>query len=227
MRKDYAKYTFSTKQPPKKPGQWQWYSVGALVVCVGLFVGWFYIHKQGATTKAVWSSWLHHNNTLNNKEKSIEKVVAEAKSTPPLPHFEFYNELPDMQVTLPVIAESQPIVEARANPSVEEVVATTASPEPKAVAQSVTPSSPMPVATNTPPTKGNYLLQVGAFRNESAASQVRLSLLLAGFEANIIRTQAGNAVIYRLQQGPYSITEAKAVQQKLMKKGISSVVKKS
>lgn len=74
----------------------------------------------------------------------------------------------------------------------------------------------------------HYIVQIAAFRNASAAGDMRISLLLSGFEVNLVKSLDNeHKQLYLLQQGPFSsLFEAKAMQQKLKQRGIDSVVKK-
>lgn len=77
---------------------------------------------------------------------------------------------------------------------------------------------------------GDYFVELGTFKDPSSAGEMRVSLLLAGFEAELVKIlDKEQGPQYRLQQGPFvSMGEAKAIQQKLKQKGIdSSVVKKT
>ena len=68
---------------------------------------------------------------------------------------------------------------------------------------------------------------MATFRNESNATQLRVSLLLAGVEVDIVKIKMSSHNIYRVQQGPYSNLQlAKARQQQLQKKGVEGVLEK-
>lgn len=69
-----------------------------------------------------------------------------------------------------------------------------------------------------------YYVQLGIFKNALDASQLRLSLLLSGVEADVVKV---NNQSYSVQLGPYMReTQAKSMQQRLSKKGFdSSVIK--
>lgn len=77
------------------------------------------------------------------------------------------------------------------------------------------------------PIAPQYIVQLGIFQSETEASQNRLSLLLAGYEATIVKIKDEKGEAYRIQRGPFaSQLEAKKIQKKLLNKGIASEVKK-
>ncbi len=66
-----------------------------------------------------------------------------------------------------------------------------------------------------------YILRLASFMHEHEASQLRLSLLLAGIDADIVKKGA----MYIVQRGFYpTVAEAKMNQKALKKKGIDSVI---
>lgn len=94
------------------------------------------------------------------------------------------------------------------------------------------PSMQMKVAsTELPPppvvTTVSYTLQLGLFEDNNSASQLRISLLLAGVNADIVPIKQNNHVKYRVQQGKYStLALAMKNQRALEDKGIMSEVQK-
>lgn len=84
-----------------------------------------------------------------------------------------------------------------------------------------------PVKSMVPSTGTNsFIVQIGVFNSPLEVGQVRVSLLLSGIEADIVKVRQGKDTIYRLQRGPYtSIKQAKQIQQKMKNKGIESEVK--
>lgn len=75
---------------------------------------------------------------------------------------------------------------------------------------------PSPDLTSQTPQKDQYVVQIGVFQHAREASEMRITLLLAGFEVSLIKTEAG----YILQDGPYhNISDAKRMQAALKKKG--------
>ncbi len=76
--------------------------------------------------------------------------------------------------------------------------------------------APSPDLTPDSPQKEQYVVQIGVFQHAKEASEMRISLLLAGFEVSLLKTEAG----FILQDGPYKdISDAKRMQAALKKKG--------
>jgi hypothetical protein len=73
-----------------------------------------------------------------------------------------------------------------------------------------------------------YILQLGVFDNESPATQLRISLLLAGCEAEIVKIKTKDGELYRVQSRAFSKqADAKKVQEQWQAKGVTSVLKKA
>lgn len=207
MPKDYAKRT--TK--PTHPGRLRyWFAIllSLMIVSSGVY----FIAKDGVWQKKYFSF-------VKNNPVKVQKVSLAATNVPkpePEVHYDFYTELPSMQVTQPQIAEkSHPTP-----PPLVTVVPKTNGTS-KLLAEEVQKKL-KPITSND--LSAQYVLQIAAFKNEIAASEYRISLLLGGFDANIVKTD-NDPPIYRIQQGPYpSARIAKANQQRLLRKGIKSVV---
>lgn len=77
--------------------------------------------------------------------------------------------------------------------------------------------SPAPTSSHL-----TYCLQLGLFKNKSAASEQRISLLFLGLDVDLIQTPQG----YALRSGNYeTIAQAKKIQSQLKRKGIDSLIK--
>ena len=126
-------------------------------------------------------------------------------------HFDFYTELPNMQMAIGTLAE--------------------ADKTPKILPAAVSPAAVAPVvAKNTAATTPakldkQYMIQVGTYASSANAGQMRISLLLAGFDASVVKVKIGTKDQYRVQRGPYpKMASAKAAQQALIKQGIDSEI---
>ncbi len=85
-------------------------------------------------------------------------------------------------------------------------------------------AAPPPIEKKT--AVGRYILQLGTFQSENEASEMRVSLLLAGWDVNVVRGTVAGHVQYHVQQGPYNTLEsAKAAQKILESQGLMSVIK--
>ena len=68
-----------------------------------------------------------------------------------------------------------------------------------------------------PTEQGNYILQVGSFKKNSAADQVKAKLALNGIEAYIEPGMINGGEVYRVRIGPYSnISKLKSVRKRLL-----------
>lgn len=203
MAKDYAKRIFTTTRKPKKKRLRVELFVIPIVILACLGGYWAYRHK--AEFGMAPSGWMAQLKTLvahKSSAKSLQtanmKPISETKPEPDV-HFDFYNELPNMQVTLSEVAEE-------------------AAPKPPKIHD---PESPLPKQATV------YLLQLGLFKDAVEASQLRLSLLLSGIEAEVVKINSSGDEMFRVQRGPFvDQAEAKKLQRELQKKGIVSVVRK-
>lgn len=77
----------------------------------------------------------------------------------------------------------------------------------------------------SPDDKWSYLLQAGAFREQSDAEGMRAKLALMGVEAKISERQAETGVLYRVRIGPFNQLEAmNKVRGKLSDNGVDAAV---
>lgn len=68
-----------------------------------------------------------------------------------------------------------------------------------------------------PEEKGNYILQVGSFKQVSAADQVKARLALLGFQAYIEPGVINGEGVYRVRIGPYNnLSKLKSVRERLL-----------
>jgi len=207
MAKDYAKY-FSNKKPGRR-GLVDVLLVFLLVLLVSGLIYAAYAHQHNAAATQQVGEWMtrvkvlfsHKKVNPENKTPIIAKQqVAEQHAAESAVRFDFYTALPAMQVT----------------PSA-------------APASTATLPPPLPLSQNKESVQpaGHYFLQLGVFKSQAAASQVRLSLLLAGIDAVIEKTTAGSKTVYRIQQGPFiKKKQAQTSQLELQKKGVLAVIRK-
>ncbi len=235
MPRDYAKY--KPKQPKPKRVEQGWHQrllLLILLVCVlvALVFG-FYVYKNNASDslrqKTVTFIAEMHSRFSHKKMDVIAKTTAMQRAPQePEVRFNFYTELPQMQVTL-TDADDAPSAAAiakramRATNTQAESTAAFAAP-----AQAEASSADLKKQDASAENKTQYIVQVGLFKNETAAGETRVSLLLAGFEVDTVKTtdDAAHTTLYRLQKGPYAtLSQAKLIQKQLLKKGVLGVVK--
>lgn len=214
MARDYAKRFYISSQ--KKRSNTKWFVLAGIAIVLaslGIVVKLksnviFSENSQAANA-------LTHIKAIFVKQPSaIAADKTKKKQAIPQPEvqFSFYNELPNMHVEVPASAEAH-------NKLVSEKIGSTPASEnnlqPKSTAKNASADQPA------------YYLQFGLFKEASAASQLRLSLLLAGIESEVEKVESDQGKAYRVWQGGYAtISEANAYQQKWRKKGIESVIKK-
>ena len=212
MPRDYAKYKVVKRSPKKK-----WRRAGSIfaIAMVLCFVGGGYgvyryqKHDLVANTQEmsiVWGEVVAKFHRKKARSLAVTKNKTESQQDEGV-HFNFYTELPNMQVS-PAAVDENPAPK----PLIKEAINDDADQEPAVI-------------------NGNnsqYTLQMGVFSDVNTASQSRLSLLLGGFESEIIKTTENGSSFYIVQQGPFAdINHAKMAQKKLMSKGVESTVKKT
>lgn len=201
MAKDYAKRNYNLK-PPKK-NLWRVHVALAIVVILACAGYWTYTNRiysvfaesQNVSvffTKIIAMFPPKKSEPVREVQKKINTVHSEPKV-----HFDFYTELPNMQVRAPMVDETK----RTAMPSLA----------------TVSPTQTLP--------KG-YIIQLGVFKDATSASELRFSLLLSGCEADVVKVKTKEGERYQVQRGPFvNVTEAKRLQLQLQKKGIEGVVK--
>jgi cell division protein FtsN len=257
MAKDYAKTVVAKSRSPKQSRWRVEYIVIILVLVVGFTLGayFFYQHAMQKTqaqvdaqssTQSSPHSWLsklallleHHKKTAA-LSKTTKTVAMETDHQPPSVHFDFYNELPSMQVTASSLASSNSM---HSMPVAPKVVSHPDTEENKPAAapaifnadevsnllsaetQSV-PDAKTKIAAVRP--NQQYMIQLGAFETEQGANRLLAALSDVGFQAKIVKGNHSGKPLYHVQQGPYSTFElAKSNQQRLKKRGIDGMIRK-
>jgi cell division protein FtsN len=235
MRRDYARYR-SKKNAPKK--NWRQIGImllGLLVMLVGSGGYWFYQHKTSAiyaVESTEGSFWAHVKAIFSHKKSSAHLAKAKSTVTPPKEegvHFDFYTELPNMQVTPAVVDETpapRPLLKSAQKKSdtdkknlqkIQEDLEKTVDTEKSKSMIHIEAQANIP----------EYIVQMGVFEDVSGASQSRLSMLLAGLESDVVKVTEEGQDFYRVQQGPFTtMAEAKAAKQRLERNGVDAEVKK-
>lgn len=217
MRKDYAKKNMFAqkrklrKEPPRLSVLLTVFFVAFVVSVTGY---WIYAH-HGFRDGSI--AWIASAKSLFIKHKTEPVKVTKQQDSNPNDNvrFDFYTELPKMQVNnsavvdkkssiLPKLVENlpRPVELTEIDNSIQSVIAAK-----KAHAKQLM----------------QYTLQLGIFKDQLSASQLRLSLLLAGIDADVVKLQNNT---YRVQKGTYnSESQAKSIQRQINKKGFDSEIK--
>jgi len=214
MSKDYAsKNKFSNRRKSHKK---KW--VGIAIVVIGLFamlcLAVIKTQSSFLSNKHFTFSSLTVSRVKNNKNIKNEMVKKETGSGESI-QFDFYTELPGMQVNKPASAKADLKPENNLIPDLKR----TRNQVDESIKSALNQHTLNKVIKDYP----QYILQFGEFKNQITASQLRLSLLLAGIDTNIVVTKEN---FYRVQQGPFlNQHQAKVNQRKVNKKGFESAIK--
>lgn len=226
MARDYAKYRLQHKKKRAEKGWRNRLLLSVMVVCVvGSIIFGVYVYKSAVleSPRQKLVTWVTQVKLFLGHKKTRTSLLAKSPPVPQLKQepeirFNFYTELPNMQVTLP---ETEQIPSKQALTTKQDLLAAATK------AESLFPAKELKKNKNSAEDASQYILQIGVFKNETAAGQVRVSLLLAGFEADIVKVTDGNQTVYRIQKGPYAtLAQVKEVQKQLQSKGMTGLVKK-
>lgn len=238
MIQDYGKY--------KKKRQGQTKKVMVLAAIIGLFAVSliFYLrYRHELTVANVKSMAAHEVSTyfphIFEKEKAHPAVkkktpAATAEAAKPV-HFDFYDELPKVQVgNLKEAQEEREMAEAEVEePSPPPVAPSAAKAETKehfsskSIEQDLYADlSAMKSSEKTPDTTP-YILQIGIFHSQEAANRYRGALQSAGLRVDVVKVKLGSEYVYRIQQGPYRNTDQlKSAKKRLTERGVTCDIRK-
>lgn len=133
--------------------------------------------------------------------------------------YRFYDLLPQQQVT-PIPDQAVPETKTEEPTIIVEVptVETTVNPEGADGINDIVATAEV---------KPRYILQVGSFKNADSADARRAEIILNGLSADIIQSNEGGEIWYRVVSSQYSSQEdALIAQQRLQSSGIDSIVVK-
>ncbi|MEO8400208.1 MAG: SPOR domain-containing protein [Gammaproteobacteria bacterium] len=217
MPKDYAKNIFTNKRK-SKPREWR--SPIFLLFVLGLVISGivFYAMRLHNDNTAVASnnymtSWFANaKSLLKNKHVTPVKAAKQALTKDEGVHFDFYTELPKMQVNMPMADEPKAPETVKSLPPIE-------------LGNQIDESIRSAISQNKQAVVQQYILELGVFNDKSSAAQLRLSLLLAGVESEVVQPEE-NGAQFRVQKLFTNESSAKQMQKRLQKKGIESVLRK-
>lgn len=215
MARDYAKYNGKRRGPNKNSRYRGIYILLFFFIVIVASGYWVYVHTlRGATTEnsqlmrvlVNFKETFHFKNNEDSHAKAHAQPVAEKHEEV---RFDFYDELQNMQMRTPTVSEDKPVNQANSAPK----VLTAAAP----AKETLPPKEVPPPAED----KSGFAVRIGIFDNMNLASEMRISLLLLGVDAEIVKVGS----VYRLQPGIFpTMAKAKEVQKKLQQKGIDNIV---
>lgn len=187
---------------PKKPLIPTW--LGTLVVIL--------IVLSFLVALMLWKPW---EPVKTRAPSGLEQSTEESSND----EYRFYDLLPQQQVT----------------PIPDQAVPETKTEEPTVIVEVPSVETPtQPENTDgineiiaTVEVKPSYILQVRSFKDPDSADARRAEIILNGLSADIIQTNEGGEIWYRVVSGPYTTQEdALIAQQRLQSSGIDSIVVK-
>jgi cell division protein FtsN len=259
MAKDYAKFV-PAKPRSSRQKRWRLEIAFAFFLLILTVAGVVYYAKHNTTDLTAGNPKLEaliaKVSTFFQKEKKALEVkptnstLASATDNPaPAVQFDFYNELPNMQVAMATEDSSVMALKTATSTTNEKsslpAVNTVTKEKPlpveqeqvsvavnkPALSQAVSVVKPQEISDMLTAEKENqtkqYYIFLGTFSNQQAASRMLAALNEVGFQAQIVKVKQGKQAVYRVQQGPYAtIPLARLNQQRLQKRGIVSEIQK-
>lgn len=209
MEHDFAKRRARTplaepSPPPRASGLALLLTGVATGIVIGLFIS-LLVYMSGLLPPPpiqTSSAEARESRFLADEQALTEELEREAARL----QLEFYQELPNYEVVVDVTPVAAP--ERRASPPPAETDTAT---EPDNNTTATAPAT-SPAAVQTDPTPaslstGNFLLQAGAFQQQTAASGQLNRLLALGLDARIRQENLPGRTLYLVQAGPYDTRE--------------------
>jgi cell division protein FtsN len=220
MAKDYAKY--KTYQGPRSRRGWLWLMLG-LVLVLFLF-GLFFLKGHNKQEIAQQTA-----------DKLTKKILENPVPKSPEPKFDFYNILPQDNLTLPAQAMDD-VVLFSTDPSMTVVDKTTSDPSHfKKTLNNLLETTPEQLAIAEAKKQldqemsqlnnNTYLLVLGNFQDVSQAEQYQAQALLKGFPVQKKVNKGNGGTSYQLFMGPYSgLAVASQAQKRLNMAGMQAAL---
>lgn len=203
----FGKVQRGVSNRPKKPNKplvptWAWTIVAILfALCI-------------AAVLSIWKPWKPVPSTIDTN------VGAQVEDEDTNKDYRFYDLLPQQQVTpipdqaVPESTTSEPVLIIEA-PVTDEASAT----EEDAIAGLIDEV--------TQPKVPRFILQVRSYQDPDSADARRAEIILNGLSADIVQSNEGGQIWYRVISGPYESQDAAVIaQQTLQNSGIDSIVVK-
>lgn len=195
MAKDYSRKR-QTRQRSNAPRQF-------FMVLIAFLCGYLTATVFDFTSFMVWlnKNVLNHNNT----PPAVKIAVKPAEL--PKPKFEFYTLLSKDHSVSAAINRSNPAALSKntvtTNTLSSQSVTQLASQRAALQAVKVVESKPVLIASNTA-VKESYLIQIASFNKRIDAEHVKASLVLKGFDVNIVAVPQQKMTWYRVIIGPFT-----------------------
>jgi len=188
------------------PG-WLTFTAG---LAIGLFAAFMLYLKQQSDNE-------HKPPVPTAATANTNAPASDAKDiTTPPPRFDFYTILPEQEVVIP----DQEIKEAKPSKSKHDAN--------KQHAPTSTPAPALTLSTSAAPIgkKGNYMLQVGAFKKAEEADRLRAALALLGIESSVQVVRIGDSdSFHRVRVGPFDdLDKANRTRSKLKQNNYNSIM---
>lgn len=264
MAKDYAKFVPSK---PRASRRKTWHVDVLLIIffLIVVLIGGLYIFQkqlpaapngeQGIKGLMVRVSLLFHHHP--KAPVAVKKSTADTASDQPEPvHFDFYSQLPNMQVTLPESEQAtlppnakplRPPVMAKTNPvelSHQAISPPAVSPavvkKPSANQSAATPVNPEELSTMIEaemkpqaPTKAktsgqSFYIEMGSYDSREAANLFADAITSAGFQTAVVKVYRNGRPSFVVRHGQFTSQElAKSTQLRMQKRGIIGEIHKA
>lgn len=213
---------------------------------------WLSQHFPSVSELSTWIKTPYHafqNKASHKKENKVKssthKVVADNQI-----HFEFYNTLPNMQMT-PALSEnenekinlSKKIIKAnlsdqnddlllsikKSKDNIQTVKLNQAQQKKPAKTKTLTTqvfSDPETLAQElSQHIKKLYIVQLGIFKTKESAARFSKTLSRKGFETKIIPSILSGKKVFRVQLGPYDKSQAVMMQKRLQKRSLAGLIR--
>jgi len=202
MAHDFAKTrsknrTEATPPPPPQPNKGM-LMTGLLTGLVLGFFASFLIYLSGVLPP------VSNSDPQADADNAAEVLAAQQRRNDELEQaaerlqLEFYKELPNYEV----IVDNMPST---------ATTATTTSNTP------VTTAAPTPAPASTPQEQGSYMIQAGAFQQESSAQAQSARLSALGLDARIKKEALLGKTLFLVQAGPYTTRDQVTQAERLLR----------
>jgi cell division protein FtsN len=219
MAKDYAKkYTkYKYLAPRRKNNRYLWVM---LIISVGLFIGGIFFLKPVNKQKLIQPA----------EQIANKKIVEPPSPKSPEPKFDFYNILPQENLSLSshvgaAMKEVSPLTNEMTtsiNTPMHSPIDTMLSPTPEQVAMAEAKKQleqEMGELSNE-----LYLLVLGNFTDRVQAEQLQAQALLKGFPVQKKLSLINGKSIYQIFMGPSELNKLTLEQQRLKRAGLNAIL---